>query len=117
MNLMNLGIYKFTKKDLPNLESKITISKFKSDQCEEDNYDRAYYNNPYKRDIERIEKLIALIHEDLQIESYRDGLVLVDKKFVVSLIDNNWRVLDKNTWYKHKDIKHFVSNYIRKDTA
>ena len=47
----------------------------------------------------------------------RDGLVLVDKKFVVSLIDNNWRVLNKNTWYKHKDIKHFVSNYIRKDTA
>ena len=79
---MNLGIYKFTKKDLPNLESKLTISKFKSDQCEEENYYRDYYNNPYKRDIKRIEKLISLIHEDLQIESYRDGLVLLDKKFV-----------------------------------
>ena len=52
--MMNLGLNKFTKKDLPNLESKITISKFKSDQCEEENYHRAYYNNPYKRDIERI---------------------------------------------------------------
>ena len=57
------------------------------------------------------------IHEDLEIEDYKSGLVLIDKKFVVSLIDNNWRVLNKNTWYKHKDIKHFVSNYIRKDTA
>ena len=48
---MNLCIYKFTKKDLPNLESKLTISKFKSDQCEEENYYRDYYNNPYKREI------------------------------------------------------------------
>ena len=115
--MMNLGLDKYTKKDLPNLESKITISKFKSDQCEEENYHRAYYNNPYKRDIERIEKLISLIHENLEIEDYKDGLVLIDKKFVVSLLHNNWRVLNKNTWYKHKDIKHFVSNYIRKDTA
>jgi hypothetical protein len=115
--MMNLGLDKFTKKDLPNLESKITISKFKSDQCEEENYHRAYYNNPYKRDIERIEKLISLIHEDLEIEDYKDGLVLINKKFVVSLLHNNWRVLNKNTWYKHKDIKHFVRNYIRKDTA
>jgi len=115
--MMNLGLNKFTKKDLPNLESKITISKFKSDQCEEENYHRAYYNNPYKRDIERIEKLISLIHEDLEIEDYKDGLVLINKKFIVSLLHNNWRVLNKNIWYKHKDIKHFVSNYIRKDTA
>ena len=115
--MMNLGLDKFTKKDLPNLESKLTIAKFNSAKCEEDNYHKHIYSNHYERDVRRIEKLISLIHEDLEIEDYKSGLVLIDKKFVVSLIDNNWRVLNKNTWYKHRDIKHFVNNYIRKDTA
>lgn len=115
--MMNLGLDKFTKKDLPNLESKLTIAKFNSAKCKEDNYHKPIYSNHYERDVRRIEKLISLIHEDLEIEDYKDGLVLIDKKFVVSLLHNNWRVLNKNTWYKHRDIKHFVSNYVRKDTA
>jgi hypothetical protein len=115
--MMNLGLDKFTKKDLPNLESKLTIAKFNLAKCDEDNYHKDIYSNHYERDVRRIEKLISLIHEDLEIEDYKSGLVLIDKKFVVSLIDNNWRVLNKNTWYKHRDIKHFVNNYIRKDTA
>ena len=115
--MMNLGLDNFTKKDLPNLESKLTIAKFNYAQCEEDNYHKDIYSNSYEKDIRRIEKLISLIHEDLQIEDYKSAFVLINKKFVVSLVDNNWRVLNKNTWYKHRDIKHFVSNYIRKDTA
>jgi len=107
----------FTKKDLPNLESKLVLAKYKSDKCEEDNYLKDYYSNPYEKDIKRIKKLIALINEELQIESYDDGLVLVDKKFVVSLLHNNWRVLNKNVWYKHRDVKHFVNNYIRKNAS
>ena len=70
---MNLGLDNFTKKDLPNLESKLTIAKFNYAQCEEDNYHKDIYSNSYEKDIKRIQKLISLIHEDLQIEDYKSA--------------------------------------------
>ena len=40
----------------------------------------------------------------------------INRKYIVSLIDNNWRTVYKNKWYKHKkDLSDFINNYILKD--
>ena len=42
--------------------------------------------------------------------------VLINDKFVVTLRNDNWRILHKNKWYRHKsDLQHFIDNYILKE--
>ena len=51
--------------------------------------------------------------KDLKIEQYYGGLVIINDKYIVSLMNNKWRVVNKNIWYRHKeDIDHFVNKYI-----
>tara|TARA_R100000329_G_scaffold25014_1_gene23662 strand:+ start:4566 stop:4871 length:306 start_codon:yes stop_codon:yes gene_type:complete len=62
----------------------------------------------------RARKLAALKKfKDLKIEQYYGGLVIINDKYIVSLMNNKWRVVNKNIWYRHKeDIDHFVNKYI-----
>ena len=60
-------------------------------------------------------KLIKFIESDLKVQEYGSGEVLINDKFVVTLYNDNWRVLHKNKWYKHKpNVEHFIDNYILK---
>jgi hypothetical protein len=69
------------------------------------------------RDIRRIGKLKKLLDTGVYIEWHGPGLVLIEDKFVVSLISNKWRVDGRNKWYMHKDdVQHFVDNYVLKDS-
>ena len=63
---------------------------------------------------QRARKLAALKKfKDLKIEQYYGGLVIINDKYIVSLMNNKWRVVNKNIWYRHKeDIDHFVNKYI-----
>ena len=84
---------------------------------EERNYHKDVYGSSAEKSVERTKKLIALRkHESLDIQAYNSGLVLINDKFVVSLINNKWRIKNKNKWYLHKeDVDHFVNTYILGD--
>ena len=84
---------------------------------EERNYHKDVYCRSSEKSVERTKKLIALRkHESLDIQAYNSGLVLINDKFVVSLINNKWRIKNKNKWYLHKeDVDHFVNTYILGD--
>jgi hypothetical protein len=106
----------YTKDDLPNLHFELMQSKKAAEGVERINYNKLQYSNAPRRRATRIEKLIRLLEHDMTIEDYNSGFVLINNRFVVSLISNKWRVIGRNKWYMHKnDITHFVNNYILRD--
>ena len=106
----------YSKHDIPELKELLIEAEKDAKQCDLDNYHKDRYSNRHRREVCRIKKLIELIQLCDVVEDYDYGLALVNRKFIVSLIDNNWRVFGKNKWYKHKhDLKHFVDNYVYKD--
>ena len=108
--------YIYTEADIVDLEEDLIEARQLAKQCDIDNDHKLQYSNRHKREVHRIEKLIELIQLCGEVEDYDSGLVIVNKKFVVSLIDNNWRIKGKNKWYKHKNkLEHFVENYVYKD--
>lgn len=106
----------YTKDDLPNLLFKLTESKKAAEDVERINYNKLQYSNAPRREVARIKKLIRLLEHSMTIEDYSSGFVLINDRFVVSLISNKWRVVGRKKWYMHKnDITHFVNNYILRD--
>lgn len=109
----------YTKETLHELEEDIEYYRQSSILLQKSCWHKDTYSNSADRNVRRLKKLKKLLELDLEVETYgakNFGLVLVNKKFVVSLLENNWRILYKNVWYKHKeDITHFVNNYIRGD--
>ncbi len=64
----------------------------------------------------RITKLIKLIETGVKVQGYEKGQVLINDKFVVTLFNDNWRILHRNKWYRHKpNVQHFIDNYVLKD--
>ena len=106
----------YTKDSISHLKNKLVWAKFYAKRLDSDNFYRDRYSNPYERDVYRITKLIKLIETGVKVQGYEKGQVLINDKFVVTLFNNNWRVLHRNTWYKHKrDVQHFIDNYVLKE--
>ncbi len=102
--------------DLPFLTEEMELAKERAAQTARDNYHKDRYSNRHQREVERLDKLIGLIQQPVTVEPYSNGCVLLNKEYVVSLSNNNWRVRGKNKWYKHKnDLSHFVNKYVLKD--
>jgi len=112
----------YTKEDIPKLEKRVEQAEINADARDESCYHKDFYSNSARKEAYRLNKLINLIKviEDSDTLEQVDwdkggGLVIINKKFIVSLANDQWRVLGKNTWYRHKqDLKHFIDNYVRK---
>lgn len=108
----------YTKEDIPDLEFWMEEEKRLADLCDKQNYHKDYYSNSHRKKVKKLEKLIQLIRLCNVVEDYDRGLALINGKFVVSIITNSWRTINKSKWYKHKkDLQHFVNNYIYKDKS
>jgi len=105
----------YTVNDLPFLLEELARHKKLADDCDLENYHKDRYSNSYRREVKRLTKLIALIQQPVNVEPYGQGCVLLDNKFIVSLISNKWRVAGKGKWYFHKNIPHFITTYVLKD--
>jgi len=104
--------FMYTMEDIPQLKERLKEAR----KREKEEQDRDTVNNWGQRESSRLKKLISLIEHRLNIEDYGSGTVLINEKFVVSLISSKWRIKGKSVWYNHKhDIKHFVYNYLLKE--
>ena len=100
----------YTKENIPELKKYIKVLSEKSDMIETNDWGGG---DEYDTELQRIPKLIELIETGVNVKDYSEGLVLLNDKYVVSLVTNKWRVLGKNTWYFHKkNILEFVTDYI-----
>ena len=105
----------YTKDDLAGLKEDLQDADIRAKQCAKDNDHKLQYSNSWAREHSRLRKLIKFIESGLKVQEYESGEVLINDKFVVTLYNDNWRVLNKNKWYKHKpNVEHFIDNYILK---
>ena len=106
----------YNEKDLVELKEELADADIRAKQCAKDNDHKLQYSNRWAREHRRIRKLIKFIEADLKVQDYESGQVLINDKFVVTLYNDNWRVLHRNKWYRHKpNVQHFIENYILKD--
>ena len=106
----------YTKDDIEKLKEEIEKEEEDSKICEIQNYNKDRYSNSFAREVQRLKKLVKLIRTGVKVEKIHRGLALINDKFVVSLLNNKWKILHKNKWYLHKqDLQHFIDNYILKE--
>ena len=109
----------YTKDTLNELDEDVKDCLDKAQNLDKLRWNKDYYNNLHDRQAKRLLKLRKLLERDLTVEFFGQknfGLVLVNNKFVVCLLNNEWRTVGKNKWYKHKqDLDHFIDNYILGD--
>ena len=88
-----------------------------SEELEADKYDSLQYSNPYKKELKRLGviKNLTPFVDKITVEQYRPGLVIINKRFIVSLSNNIWRVTSKNTWYNYKSIEQLITKYVLKE--
>ena len=96
-----------------HLKEMIKLSKELEEDCE--HKDR--YSNPYSRELERMSGIHSFLPftNKVTVEDYSQGLVIVNKRYIVSLRNNVWRVKGKNKWYCYKDIEQLITKYVLKE--
>ena len=85
----------YTKDNLNELDEDVKDCLDKAQELNVARWDKDYYNNLYDRQVKRLLKLRKLLERDLQVEFFGQknfGLVLVNNKFVVCLLNNEWRI-------------------------
>ena len=92
MSKVDLSI-PYTKDDLTGLKEDLQDANVRAKQCDRDNYHKMQYSNSWAREHSRLRKLIKFIESDLKVQEYGRGEVLINDKFVVTLYNDNWRVL------------------------
>lgn len=97
-----------TKEELVTLREK---NQLLSDLHEEEWYDKQYVNNPYDREIKRIDTKLELLKyaDKVTITDYQDGQVLLDGKIVLALRTLRWRIRGKQKWYYAKTVESVIN--------
>lgn len=103
-----------TPAHLSQLEDKLAEEAEKSRACIKANDHKDQYSNPYAREVDRLQTIIAFVKTGVSVERTGGGLITVNGKYIVSLANPRWRVKGKNTWYWYKTPEDFVERYVNK---
>lgn len=68
--------------------------------------------SPQEREAERTRAKQQFVSLGVDVEPYADGLVLINGKYVVSLLGKRWRIVGKGKWYWFKTPEQLVADYI-----
>ena len=111
--------YAYTKEMLPEIQEDIDDYKKEAERNEEVPYYREWYDNKNLRKVVRLEKLRDLIKLGLTVERHGHpnfGIVKVNEKYEVNLIDWYWSDIFKSEWEsKKKGLKNFLNKYVFKE--
>lgn len=105
-----------TEEHVPYIKTLIEEEAKKSKSCEQRNYHKDQYSNPYRREIIRLETIIEFVNTGVRVERTASGLITINGKYIVSLATPRWRVKGKAKWYWYTTPTEFVKKYIQKET-
>ena len=79
------------------------------------NFDRDNFNDPYEREIERLNVLRLFVEASIPFElDASGGTILVEGKYVYALRSRKWRVKGTAVWYKTRSPADFVRRFSKK---
>lgn len=105
----------YTIKDIPFLMEELERNEKLAKQRSLEAWHKDRYSNSYAKEVNRLRKLIDLVQQPVTVDPSSNGCVLINNKFIVSLANPKWRTVGRNKWYTHRDIPHFIKNYVLKD--
>lgn len=75
------------------------------------------FNDPFEREVQRLEAMKVFVLADIDIKVGDDGgTVIVEDRFVYALRSKKWRNIGKNVWYKSRSPSDFIKLYVKRET-
>ena len=97
-----------------NIDELIKLNEIESEKLGEICSHKDVYSDPYVREIKRLTTLRVLVESGVQFSlDNSGGSVIVEEKYVFTLISHKWRVIGKNVWYRSKGASDFIKRYVR----
>lgn len=97
-----------------NIDELIKINEIESEKLGELYSHKDIYSDPYVREIKRLQTLKVLVESGVQFSlDNSGGSVIVEERFVFTLISHKWRNVGKNVWYRSKGASDFIKRFVR----
>ena len=96
------------------IDELIKLNEIESDKLSERNYHKDVYSDSYAKEVERLRALRVFVESGVQFKlDASGGSVIVEEKFVFTLISHKWRNVGKNVWYRSKGASDFIKRFVR----
>lgn len=97
-----------------NIDELIKLNEIESEKLGELCYHKDIYSDPFVREIKRLKTLRELVESGVQFSlDNSGGSVIVEERFVFTLISHKWRNVGKNVWYRSKGASDFIKRFVR----
>jgi hypothetical protein len=99
---------------LQRIDELIKLNEAESDKLSERNYHKDVYSDSYAKEVERLKALRVFVESGVRFKSDSSGgTVIVEDRFVFTLISHKWRNVGKNIWYRSKGASDFIKRFVR----
>lgn len=99
---------------IKNIDELIKINEIESEKLGELCYHKDIYSDPFVREIKRLETLKVFIESGVQFSlDSSGGTIVVEDRFVFTLISHKWRNVGKSVWYRSKGASDFIKRFVR----
>jgi len=97
-----------------NIDELIKLNEIESEKLGELCYHKDIYSDPFVREIKRLKTLRELVESGVQFSlDNSGGSVIVEERFVFTLINHKWRNVGKSIWYRSKGASDFIKRFVR----
>jgi hypothetical protein len=97
-----------------NIDELIKLNEIESEKLGELRFHKDVYSDPYAKEIKRLETLKVLVESGVQFSlDNSGGSVIVEERFVFTLISHKWRNVGKNVWYRSKGASDFIKRFVK----
>jgi hypothetical protein len=99
---------------IQKIDELIRLNEVLSDELSERNYHKDVYSDSYQKEVDRLKTLRVLVESGVQFSlDNSGGSVIVEDRFVFTLISHKWRNVGKNVWYRSKGASDFIKRFVR----
>jgi len=99
---------------LQRIDEKIKLNEAESDKLSERNYHKDVYSDPFYKEVKRLKTLRVFVESGVQFKlDDSGGSVIVEERFVFTLISHKWRNVGKSIWYRSKGASDFIKRFVR----
>lgn len=72
---------------------------------------------PEDREMMRQKSIMDFKALGVEVQPYSDGLILIEGKYVVSLLGRRWRILNRGKWYWYRTPEQLVNQHIKREAV
>ena len=99
---------------IQKIDELIKLNEAGSNELSERNYYKDVYSDSYAKEVKRLKALRVFVEAGIQFKlDASGGTVIVENRFVFTLISHKWRNVGKSVWYRSKGASDFIKRFVR----